>query len=183
MLDVKYTRSRGVVLSSCFVNLKRCSCCIKRTWESERLARFFFVCVLVAHFSYTCPKGKIYFLCIVRCKRRRREEAFHLFPVITTLRSFTPPPPPTPQCTKSCKYKMFIAVFRIHDILVRIRIHGSVPLTNGSKSGSGCCSFQQWPSRCQRKIIFFQVFFSYYFLNVHLIHGSQIKNHKDVTKQ
>jgi hypothetical protein len=33
------------------------------------------------------------------------------------------------------------AVFRIRDILVRIRIHGSVPLSNGSESGS--CSFRQ----------------------------------------
>jgi hypothetical protein len=29
------------------------------------------------------------------------------------------------------------SVFRIHDILVRIRIRGSMPLTNGSGSGSG----------------------------------------------
>jgi len=36
-------------------------------------------------------------------------------------------------------------VFRIRDILVRIRIFGSVPLTNGSGCGfgSGSCSFRQ----------------------------------------
>jgi hypothetical protein len=33
------------------------------------------------------------------------------------------------------------AVLRIHDILVRIRILGSVPLTNGSGSGYGSCFF------------------------------------------
>ncbi len=36
---------------------------------------------------------------------------------------------------------MFLPVLRIHDILgwIRIRIHGSMPLTNGS--GSGSCYF------------------------------------------
>jgi hypothetical protein len=37
--------------------------------------------------------------------------------------------------------------FRIRDILKRIR--ESAPLTN--ESGSGSCSFRQWPSRCQQK--------------------------------
>ncbi len=38
--------------------------------------------------------------------------------------------------------KVIRAVFRIHDILVwiRIRISGSMPLTNGSGFGSGCGS-------------------------------------------
>ncbi len=37
----------------------------------------------------------------------------------------------------------FLKVFRIHDILVwiRIRIRGPMPLTNGSGCGSGFCSF------------------------------------------
>ncbi len=39
------------------------------------------------------------------------------------------------------------SVFRIHDILVRIRIRGSMPLTNGS----GSCYFRHWPSRRQQK--------------------------------
>ncbi len=51
------------------------------------------------------------------------------------------------------------AVLRIHDILVwiRIRIRGSMPVTNGSGlgsglgSGSGSFYFQHWPSRCQQK--------------------------------
>ncbi len=40
-------------------------------------------------------------------------------------------------------------VLRIHDILgwIRIRIRGSMPLTNGS----GSCYFRHWPSRCQQK--------------------------------
>jgi hypothetical protein len=44
-------------------------------------------------------------------------------------------------------------VFRIHDILVWIRIRGSMPLTNGSgsASGSGSFYFHHWPSRCQQK--------------------------------
>ncbi len=40
--------------------------------------------------------------------------------------------------------KDFQPVFRI--ILVRIRVRGSIPLTNGS----GSFSFRQWPSRCQQ---------------------------------
>ncbi len=43
------------------------------------------------------------------------------------------------------------AVLRIHDILgwIRIRICGSMLLTNGS--GSGSCYFRHRPSRCQQK--------------------------------
>ncbi len=36
---------------------------------------------------------------------------------------------------------MIIAVFRIHDILMWIRVRGSMPLTNGS--GSGACHFRR----------------------------------------
>jgi hypothetical protein len=45
------------------------------------------------------------------------------------------------------------SVFRIHDFFVwiRIRISGSMPLTNGS--GSGSCYFRYWPSRRQQKLI------------------------------
>ncbi len=49
----------------------------------------------------------------------------------------------------------FKAVFRIHDILVWIRIRGFMPLTNESRCGcgSGCGSFyfHLWPSRRQQK--------------------------------
>jgi hypothetical protein len=43
-------------------------------------------------------------------------------------------------------------VFQIHDILVRIQIRGSVPLTNRSGSGSGSCSFHQWSSSHQQNV-------------------------------
>ncbi len=43
-------------------------------------------------------------------------------------------------------YPLVHAVFRIHEILVRIRM-GSIPLTNGS----GSFYFHHWPSRCQQK--------------------------------
>ncbi len=45
-------------------------------------------------------------------------------------------------------------VRRIHDIFVWIRIWicRSMPLTNGSWSGS--CYFHHWPSRCQQKTVF-----------------------------
>jgi hypothetical protein len=46
---------------------------------------------------------------------------------------------------------------RIRDILVRIRIRGSVPLTNGS--GSGSCYFRPRPSiKTPTKFIFFCLF-------------------------
>ena len=47
-------------------------------------------------------------------------------------------------------------MLRIHDILgwirIQIRIHGSMPLTN--RSGSGSSYFRHWPSRWQQKQIF-----------------------------
>ena len=72
------------------------------------------------------------------------------------------------------------AVLRIRYIVI---IRGSVPLTNGSGSGSdtGSCYFPQWPSRLQKKV--FQSFFYVYFLKLHLHHFSKIKSHKEVTKQ
>ncbi len=55
----------------------------------------------------------------------------------------------------------FAKVCAIHcDILVRIRIRGSVPVTYGS----GSCVFRQWQTRCQQKKLYFQSFFAYYFL-------------------
>ncbi len=53
----------------------------------------------------------------------------------------------------------FLAELRIRDILVRIRIRRSVPLTNGS--GSWC--FRHWPSRRHQKTIFVLRFSAYYF--------------------
>ncbi len=54
--------------------------------------------------------------------------------------------------------------------LLRILICGFVPLTNGSwfGSGSGSCSFRQWP---------------YYFLKLHCHHFPKIKSHKEVTNR
>ncbi len=57
--------------------------------------------------------------------------------------------------TEKCLTNKNIAVFRIHDILVwiRIRIRGSMPLTDGSgfRFGSGSCYFRHWLSRRQQK--------------------------------
>jgi hypothetical protein len=50
------------------------------------------------------------------------------------------------------------AVLRIYDILVRIRIRGSMPLTNGYGSGSGSCYFSHWPQDANKKLIFSQFF-------------------------
>jgi hypothetical protein len=62
------------------------------------------------------------------------------------------------------------AVFRIHDILMWIRIRGSMPLT----TGSGSCYFRSLPSRRKQKIII-KSFSAYYFLKIHLNHFSKIK--------
>jgi hypothetical protein len=43
-----------------------------------------------------------------------------------------------------------LLVFWIRGILLRVRIPGSVPLTNGSGSGSGSYYFRPWPSRRQK---------------------------------
>jgi hypothetical protein len=53
------------------------------------------------------------------------------------------------------------SVLRIHDILVwiRIRIRGSMPLTNGSGFASGSCYFHHRPSRRQQKTNFFKTVF------------------------
>ncbi len=72
-----------------------------------------------------------------------------------------------------------IPVLRIRDILIQIRIRGSIPLTNRSWFGS--CYFRQWPSRWQLKIIFLKFFFAYYFLKVHLHHFAKIQS-KDIKK-
>ncbi len=61
--------------------------------------------------------------------------------------------------------------------LVRIRIRGSVPLINGSGSGSGSCYFSLGPSRRQ------QSFSAYNFLMVHVHNFSKLKCHKALTKQ
>ena len=77
------------------------------------------------------------------------------------------------------------SVLRIHDILVWIRIRGSMPLTN--KSGSGCGSgsfyFHHWPSRRQQKTNLKKSYSAYYFLKVHLHHFSKIKSQKEVIQQ
>ncbi len=61
-----------------------------------------------------------------------------------------------------------LAVFRIHGILVRIRIQGSGSLTNGSGSGSALSSVTY---KKPKKTIF-----AYFFLNVYLRHSSKIKS-------
>jgi hypothetical protein len=62
-------------------------------------------------------------------------------------------------------------VLRIHDILVSIRIRGSMPLTYGSGFGS---YFQD----ANKKQICLKRFSAYYFLKVHLHHFSKIKSEK-----
>jgi hypothetical protein len=70
----------------------------------------------------------------------------------------------TPVCFRILRRlsPQFQSVFPIHDILVWIRIRRSMPLTNGSRFGSGCCYFRHLTSRTQQKKIFKS--FSTYFL-------------------
>ncbi len=73
-------------------------------------------------------------------------------------------------------------VFRIHDILERIRIRGSMPLTNGSgsESGSGSCFFSSLTFKMPTKKIFsFNIYSVHYFLKVHLHNFLKIKSQKE----
>ncbi len=76
------------------------------------------------------------------------------------------------------------AVLRIHDILgwIRIRIRGSMPLTNGSGSGSWIriLPFLSLTFKMPAKNLFFNTIFSaYYFLKLHLHHFSKINSKKE----
>ncbi len=84
---------------------------------------------------------------------------------------------------------LFKPVFGIRDILVRNRVMilWSILATNGSgceggsECGTGSFSIRHWPSRLQRKIIFFlQVNMLFPFLNVYL-HRSSKKKVKKIT--
>jgi uncharacterized membrane protein len=72
----------------------------------------------------------------------------------------------------------FRSVLRIHEVLVRIgiRIHGSLPLTNGS------CIFSSVTFQTSKTNKNTWVFFADKFLKVHLHHFSKIKSHKEVTR-
>jgi hypothetical protein len=92
-----------------------------------------------------------------------------------------------------------LAVLRIHDILgwIRIRIRGSMPLTNGSGFGSGSWILDPDPGSWIRildpnllyssltfkmpaRFWFFNAIFSAYdFLKLHLHHFSKIQNQKE----
>ncbi len=61
-----------------------------------------------------------------------------------------------------------------HSVPVRIRILGSVHFTNGS--GSGSCSYREWPSRCQSFIL---ILFKRY-IYIILQRQKFIKSHKTV---
>ncbi len=75
-------------------------------------------------------------------------------------------------------------MLRIHDLLgwIRIRIRGSMPLTNGSGSGSWnrILLFSSLTLKMPEKKKKFNTFFSaYYFLKLHLHHFSKIKSQKE----
>ncbi len=59
--------------------------------------------------------------------------------------------------------------------VLRIRFRGSVPLTNGSDSGSGSrsCFLRQCPSGCNLNK--FLCYFAYYFLKLHIHNFSKMK--------
>jgi hypothetical protein len=67
----------------------------------------------------------------------------------------------------------FHPVLRIHDILgwIRIWIRGSMPLTNGSGSGTF-----KMPAK---NSFFYTIFSTYYFLKLHLHHFSKMKTQKE----
>jgi hypothetical protein len=77
------------------------------------------------------------------------------------------------------KKSLVAAMMWIRDILMRIRIRGSVLLTYGSRFGSGSCFFRQWLTRCNKKYLF-KTCFAYYFMKVHEHQSSKIKIKKEV---
>jgi hypothetical protein len=84
------------------------------------------------------------------------------------------------------RHRYLLAVLRIHDILVWIRICES--MTNGFGagfgSGSRSCYFCHLPSRRKQKTNLKKVFLLItYFLKANLQHFSKIKSQKEVTKQ
>ncbi len=75
-----------------------------------------------------------------------------------------------------------LAVLQIHEILLRIQIRGSIPLTNldaDPEPAIFVCDLQN----VNKKLVFLLSFFAYYFLKVHLHHFSKIKSHTEVTKK
>ncbi len=74
-------------------------------------------------------------------------------------------------------------MLRIHDILVwiRIRIRGSMPLTNWFGFGSGSFYFHHWPSRCQQKTQKIFIPFFCILLFEGTLTSFKIKSQKEVT--
>ncbi len=68
-------------------------------------------------------------------------------------------PTSLPQSSLLAIAGMLSPVLGIRNILVRIRIRGFIPLTNGSVPRPDYCYFRQWSSRWQQEIIFFTKFF------------------------
>jgi hypothetical protein len=73
------------------------------------------------------------------------------------------------------------SVFHIHDILVRIQILGSVPLTNGT--GSRILLFSPVTFKMPTKNNLSKFLCLSFFKVLQLYHSSKIKSHKDATKQ
>jgi hypothetical protein len=74
------------------------------------------------------------------------------------------------------------SAIRIRDILVRIRIRGSVPLTQDPDPTQDPALFVSELQDANKKL-FFSPFFAYYFWKVHLRHSLKIKSHTEVTKK
>ncbi len=73
------------------------------------------------------------------------------------------------------------AVFRIQDILVWIRIHGSITWFMDPDPDPAIFIIDLQDAN--KKLILKKVFSDYYFLKIHLHNFSKIKNPKEVTKQ
>jgi hypothetical protein len=76
----------------------------------------------------------------------------------------------------------FFAVFRIHDILVWIRIRGTMPLTNGSDADKDPAVFVIDLQDANKKAIF-KKNFCLLLLKVYLHHFSKIKSPKEITNR
>jgi hypothetical protein len=81
-------------------------------------------------------------------------------------------------CVLCCSPSVILPL-RIRDILVRIRISGSVPLRLLLTDPSLFVSDLQ---DANKKYFYFLTYFAYYSLKVHVHNSSKIKSHKEVTK-
>jgi hypothetical protein len=133
-----------------YEHLTECSRMLLSSWLAVLVFVFFFVSEQqnpdLVHFWLKCPSllvAKSLFLILFRYRTVLGTENFNHLSYIYLVRAFILNLPLYGTCNFILGPVCTVAVFRIHDILewIRIRIRGSMPLTNVS----GSCFFRQGP--------------------------------------